>query len=620
MKLSISKKIVGITAVSVFISSLIALCISVFFFDKLLEKRKEDKMYDMQIIIAQLIQQTEQKIMEVAAMSTAMPALQAALRDGEARKVKEIATTITGQFHLDAVTVTNEKGIVVARGHSNRAGDDISNRSTMQAAMKGIIKAGILLEPTAVVPYTIRCDSPIYSGNTLVGVLSLALSISTEKYIDGLKEIAKLDFTLFANDTRIMTTIRDKEGNRAIGTKLSEKKILDAVLIRNETVHVRLKLFGMPYNTAYWPIKDIEGNTIGMWFAGESLKEQLAERSKILIITALCVLGVVLVLALLASIIGGKIAQPIRGATDYAVQVADGNLDAPLSVAQSQDEVGLLVDALQRMVGTLKERIGEAERISAQAKEQAKQAQEAKSQAEAAGEESKKINDEIMRAAEQLDSAVKVIQNASTDFTTYIRQAENDAGRQVEYITASATAMEQMSATAADVTGNASNAKDFSIKTREKASLGEKTVENVISSINEVQKSSLTLKENMTELSTHAKSISQIMNVISDIADQTNLLALNAAIEAARAGEAGRGFAVVADEVRKLAEKTMASIGDVSQAVNAIHKSMGTSMNQVDMTVTTIEQATGHAAQSGRALREIVDIADDTASFEFFIL
>jgi methyl-accepting chemotaxis protein len=70
---------------------------------------------------------------------------------------------------------------------------------------------------------------------------------------------------------------------------------------------------------------------------------------------------------------------------------------------------------------------------------------------------------------------------------------------------------------------------------------------------------------------------------------------------------------VVADEVRKLAEKTMASTGDVSQAVNAIHKSMGISMDQVDMTVSNIEQATQRAAQSGAALREIVSMANDTA-------
>jgi methyl-accepting chemotaxis protein len=220
----------------------------------------------------------------------------------------------------------------------------------------------------------------------------------------------------------------------------------------------------------------------------------------------------------------------------------------------------------------------------------------------------------MLSAAGRLEESVKVSRHASADLTKRILEAEKDAGKQAEYITTSASAMTQVSVSAQEITTTAANAKELSVHTKEKASKGEKIVENVISSISGLQKNSLELKADMTELSVHAKSISQIMNVISDIADQTNLLALNAAIEAARAGEAGRGFAVVADEVRKLAEKTMISTGDVGQAVGAIHKSMDKSMTQVGTTVTNIEQVTQLAAESGEALQEIVTMADDTAS------
>jgi len=114
----------------------------------------------------------------------------------------------------------------------------------------------------------------------------------------------------------------------------------------------------------------------------------------------------------------------------------------------------------------------------------------------------------------------------------------------------------------------------------------------------------------MTTLGAQAQGIGHIMNVISDIADQTNLLALNAAIEAARAGEAGRGFAVVADEVRKLAEKTMTATKEVGDAIKQIQQGTQKNIGNVDRTVKTIEEATRLAKTSGDALGEIVDFVD----------
>jgi len=114
----------------------------------------------------------------------------------------------------------------------------------------------------------------------------------------------------------------------------------------------------------------------------------------------------------------------------------------------------------------------------------------------------------------------------------------------------------------------------------------------------------------MTQLGTQAEGIGQIMNVISDIADQTNLLALNAAIEAARAGDAGRGFAVVADEVRKLAEKTMAATKEVGDAISGIQNGARKNQENVERAVTTIEQATTLAGQSGESLQQIVSLVE----------
>ncbi|MDR2819493.1 MAG: methyl-accepting chemotaxis protein [Desulfovibrio sp.] len=170
-----------------------------------------------------------------------------------------------------------------------------------------------------------------------------------------------------------------------------------------------------------------------------------------------------------------------------------------------------------------------------------------------------------------------------------------------------------MSATANEVARSSAKASDSADGTTWKANEGMNTVSAVKGAIAEVNRKTDLLKQTINELGVQAQGINQIMTVITDIADQTNLLALNAAIEAARAGEAGRGFAVVADEVRQLAEKTMIATKEVATSVGSIQKGTRESVAGMNEAIHSVQRSTELATAAETALHEIVATSRATA-------
>jgi methyl-accepting chemotaxis protein len=220
----------------------------------------------------------------------------------------------------------------------------------------------------------------------------------------------------------------------------------------------------------------------------------------------------------------------------------------------------------------------------------------------------------IRNVAGQAASIANRVAAASEELSSQIEQVSRGAETQRERVESTASAMNEMNSTVLEVARNAGRAAEQSDLTRDKAANGSTLVNRVVDSINHVNTVAATLQNNMRELGAQAESIGGVMNVISDIADQTNLLALNAAIEAARAGEAGRGFAVVADEVRKLAEKTMSATQEVGSSISAIQQSALINIREVKAAADHIGEATALADSSGTALKEIVELASTNSS------
>ncbi len=336
---------------------------------------------------------------------------------------------------------------------------------------------------------------------------------------------------------------------------------------------------------------------------------QSARRSLLLMgASAVCI-------ALVTATIGRRIclavARPLRRTLDFAEKISRGELEASLDVDQT-DEIGGLAVALRAMVGRLKEQIDKAREQFALARERGEAAETCRLSAEAAGREAEARAASLAHAADRIRSVAEKVAAALAQLSGQIGLSGRGAEGQARRIGETATAMEQMNATVLEVAANAASAVRTADQARARAAEGARAVGEVVSGIAQVQRQSQEMKSDMGTLGSQAQGIGQILDVISDIADQTNLLALNAAIEAARAGEAGRGFAVVADEVRKLAEKTMTATKEVGAAIAGIQAGTRKNVDHVERSGRTIEEVTGLAGHSGAALREIVSLAEAT--------
>ncbi|MDP2848542.1 MAG: methyl-accepting chemotaxis protein, partial [Humidesulfovibrio sp.] len=531
-----------------------------------------------------------------------------------AEKDKKTLHTLLKQqmniFNAGTAFVTDAQGVIIARGHSEKAGDSASDRFPVAEALRG--KGSASIEQGKIIKYAILGAHPIERGDTIIGVVALGMEISGEAHVDEIKALTGLEVTIFEGDMRISTTIM-KDGKRAVGTKMDNPKVLEAVLQKGGTFLSQNTILGKSYETAYWPLKDGAGKILGMFFIGKDRSIIEAAQNRIFWAIFIAAAAISIVMGGLGLLFARSLARPLKRTADFAEKVAQGDLERVLDVKRD-DEIGTLADTLRHMVERLRGMILESDHKSKEAEELAEKANHATARAEDALKQAAQAKREgLLHAASQLEQVVGVVSSASEELSAQIEQSRRGADHQSQRVAETATAMEEMNATVLEVAHNASRAAETSENARKNATHGAQIVAQVVAGINEVQRSSEELKTNMAALGRQADGIGTILSVISDIADQTNLLALNAAIEAARAGDAGRGFAVVADEVRKLAEKTMTATKEVGDAIRGIQDGTHKNILGVDRSVEHIQKATTLAQDSGQALQTIVGLVESSS-------
>ena len=299
----------------------------------------------------------------------------------------------------------------------------------------------------------------------------------------------------------------------------------------------------------------------------------------------------------------------MRDMSHIAERIAGGDLAIVVTSRSERDELG---NAFARMISSLRTLVEQVQTNAERVVSAGEQTSNAAGQSAQATEQVAATLSQVAQGTAQQNTVMAEADGQMQAVMDAIGGIERGAAEQSQAVEIVVSSVDQMSATVNIVAANARESATASAEAAQAAEAGAQTVRHVLDAMGLTRDTLSGAGEKVAQMQQHSAQIGRIVETIDDLAEQTNLLALNAAIEAARAGEHGRGFAVVADEVRKLAERSQRAtgkiaglIGVVQQDTQAVVEAMATSLHQV-------EDGVGKAGEAGEALNGILDAANRT--------
>lgn len=504
--------------------------------------------------------------------------------------------TMAADFDSDFYVLADSNGRVLMSSDNIT---DVSGSTAFQGAAKGY--RCWEYNPFGEYTFASLCACPVFDeSGEVAAVMILGYSMENGTLVRQISLSYNVECTIFSKDLRVDTSLTDAEGNKLVGTKLTNMEIISTVLNQAKDYIGRNTIANKAYVSCYTPLSTMGDVPTGMIFVAKSLEAIFQTTISVLkfLIPGAVILAVILSLISMRFVkwLMWRITNVSQSLEEMATGEADLTKRCKLFI---RDEIGFLVihfDAFCDKLQSILQEIAHSKvDLTSYGERLGQMVQTNTTFVDEMVANIKNVEVELENQNEKIGGAV----DAVTDISSSVDNLNNLLTTQEAAAQTASSAVTQMIGNIASVTNSM----------EQMANAFQRLQDNVGAGINRQHE----VSHKVSEIETQSNMLNEANDVISSIADQTNLLAMNAAIEAAHAGEAGKGFAVVADEIRKLSETSAEQSRTIGSQLNVIMRSIGDCVESSAESDKVFTGVSKEIQSTGDLVREIKNAMNEQA-------